>query len=176
MEKIIAIKLSNGTYVRVRGVEGLEDQTFYRWNGQEYRKMEKRERERLFNPIIKICKGCGKEFVATGNQRFCSDECKEPRKKPPIKKICDVCGQPFVPKYSSQKRCSEECSAEGKRRTLKKCTDEYKSNHPVRKKTNRERPLINEKKSEKKEPKDPYAWLDKINEHIRANGGKYVSK
>ena len=171
MEKIIAIKLSNGTYVRVRGVEGLEDQTFYRWNGQEYRKMEKRERERLFNPIIKICKGCGKEFVATGNQRFCSDECKEPRKKPPIKKICDVCGQPFVPKYSSQKRCSEECAAEGKIKTLKKCLKEYKTN-PERRKMNQERNLANQKQGQK----DPYAWLDKINEHIRANGGKYVSK
>lgn len=175
MEKIISIKLSDGSYIRVRDVKGLEEQTLYYWDGHAYRKLAKRERERLFNPIKKICRGCGKEFIPNGNQRFCSDECKKPRKKPPVKKICDICGQPFVPTYSSQKRCSKECSAEGKRRTLIKCKEEYKTN-PVRHKVKAERPLINEKKSEKQQQKDPYAWLDKMNEYLRANGGKYVSK
>ena len=93
------------------------------------------------------CQHCGKEFIKwRGNQKFCSDECRNNHAKKPPKvkvippRICLQCGQEFIPTNNNQKYCSEVCcEAYWGRRVVvhtmtcktcgKKFTDVYKAKY-----------------------------------------------
>lgn len=56
---------------------------------------------------VKICKQCGKEFLASSNrQMFCSYECRI-ESYPTV--ICPVCGNEFKPHRDAQTYCSKAC-------------------------------------------------------------------
>lgn len=174
----LAIKLSDGTFIRIADVRGgWEGRTLYRWDGTEWKKLTKAELEELLKPKTKICKGCGKEFIPiNGNQCFCSAECRKPRKKPPQQKICVICGKPFIPNYAYQKYCCKECADEKNREYARKNYHKYKVDPNCEKRTPKKYSTKYDKAHTSKSTKDPYEWLRKVNEHLRANDGKYVSK
>ena len=64
----------------------------------------------------RICPTCGKTFIAkTGNQIYCSRNCKEIPRKLENKgcllneRTCIICGKKFIPNSGQQQVCSEEC-------------------------------------------------------------------
>lgn len=69
---------------------------------------------RKANREEKACEQCGKLFMGTKAQKYCSNACKSAARRAAgldcEKRICQLCGQPFMAvKYKSQKYCSAEC-------------------------------------------------------------------
>ena len=74
--------------------------------------------------ILKICKGCGKEFEATHfNKKFCSPECYG------TLKVCKECGKEFRNHFVNQPYCSRTCGQKHRITQVKKncviCGKEY---------------------------------------------------
>lgn len=64
--------------------------------------------------IEKICDVCGKPFMGTKIQRFCSNACKAKFRRDngldDVERICEQCGKPFMTtRFGDQKYCSREC-------------------------------------------------------------------
>lgn len=64
--------------------------------------------------VEKTCDVCGRSFMGTKIQRFCSNACKAKFRRDSglddIERICEQCGKPFmVSRYESQKFCSRDC-------------------------------------------------------------------
>ena len=62
----------------------------------------------------KLCVVCGKAFMGTKIQRFCSNACKAKFRRDSglddVERICEICHKPFMAtRYSEQKYCSIEC-------------------------------------------------------------------
>jgi hypothetical protein len=62
----------------------------------------------------KACAVCGKLFMGTKVQRFCSNACKAKNRRDlgldNVQRICEQCGKPFMAsRFESQKYCSREC-------------------------------------------------------------------
>lgn len=70
-------------------------------------------------------------------------------------KICPMCGNRFTPTTNPQKYCCNRCAKEGY--ALK---DAMRKNNAVKR-------IIKH---------DPYEFLKNMNEHLRANGGKYAPR
>lgn len=89
------------------------------------------------------CVVCGQEYVPrTGNQKYCSYDCKykrdlekirEKRTKRTVRiypeKVCPTCGKKFTPKTSQQKYCSQHCRFENNKTKPKR--KQYKKRCPV---------------------------------------------
>lgn len=60
--------------------------------------------------MLRVCKGCGKEFESSNNRKlYCSKEC--PGRVYP-KKVCKECGKEFIPEAHNQLFCTKECRIE----------------------------------------------------------------
>jgi hypothetical protein len=59
----------------------------------------------------KICQNqsCGRTFIGTGHQKYCSGDCGLKIKKAILNKICIVCKNSFTTTKETQKSCSREC-------------------------------------------------------------------
>lgn len=91
------------------------------WHGsKEGKEWHKRHYEKTKAALHKqgdfICENCGKPFTAeiTGNNRFCSNNCKMAyRRKSGVDnetRECECCGKEFITnKYSKAKTCSRQC-------------------------------------------------------------------
>ena len=60
--------------------------------------------------VEKICKNCGKPFIAEDNRRKICDTCKEEYTKKHsvnynVEKICKCCGKPFIAETSRKRLC-----------------------------------------------------------------------
>lgn len=60
--------------------------------------------------VEKICKNCGKPFIAEDNRRRICDTCKEEYTKKHsvrynVEKICKCCGKPFIAETSRKSVC-----------------------------------------------------------------------
>lgn len=86
----------------------------------------------LNTPIAKLCKKCGKEFLArTTRQKYCSSDCYcgmyIPRSQEPITKICIECGQEFKAVNGNQRYCCYECMIKANSRKAKMRTPQPKA-------------------------------------------------
>ena len=68
--------------------------------------------------IEKVCEVCGKIFMGTKPQRFCTNACKakyrRDNKLDDTEHICEVCGKLFRSnRFKVQKYCSRECASIG---------------------------------------------------------------
>lgn len=66
----------------------------------------------------KICEVCGKTFMGTKIQRFCSNACKAKYRRDAglddVEMICETCGKPFMAtRYKKIKYCSRTCASIG---------------------------------------------------------------
>ena len=80
---------------------------------------------------IKLCAMCGKEFVAEGNRKYCSEECsakaklknwRNYRARKEQKKsfaICVLCGREFETSAANKKYCSDECRRYARQETFR---------------------------------------------------------
>jgi predicted nucleic acid-binding Zn ribbon protein len=64
----------------------------------------------------KVCEICGKSFMGTKAQKFCSNVCKAKFRRDSgvdnVPRICKVCGNVFMSsRFTDQKTCSRECSS-----------------------------------------------------------------
>lgn len=81
-------------------------------------------------PFNKICRVCGRPFVAKRQRnKVCSPEChratkiEAARRQKKKRRICQVCGKEFVSKWSGRRGnivCSEECRREAIARSKRK--------------------------------------------------------
>lgn len=90
------------------------------------KKFRKPRKPREDLPKEKVCKICGKTFIAKSIlQKYCSEDCRlkglrqaqyewAKRTRNVVKRKCVLCGKEFVANYN-QKCCSKECSAAKKR-------------------------------------------------------------
>lgn len=88
---------------------------------QEHKKihMKRDGHEKNYARTIKtfVCECCGKTFTAqnTGQNRFCSEKCRNYNKHHCIKKICAFCGKEFYTDVTEKaKYCSQNCAGKAK--------------------------------------------------------------
>lgn len=84
--------------------------------GREWHRIHGREVAAKMKPKPFVCEYCGKEFESknTGNNRFCSNNCKSHARRnsgvDDVTKICEVCGKEYIAnKYTNTRYCSGEC-------------------------------------------------------------------
>lgn len=79
--------------------------------------------ETWINLHRKICRRCGKEFIAKRNDAFeCG--CRRPTLEELVERKCEFCGKSFIPKQRNSKHCSGKC---GKRAEQRKNIERYKT-------------------------------------------------
>ena len=66
------------------------------------------------------CENCGKVFMGTKWQTYCSNACKSSARRKSgadnIERVCETCGKTFTAnKYAKRKHCSRECASIGHR-------------------------------------------------------------
>ena len=66
----------------------------------------------------KICVICGRTFMGTKTQSFCSNACKSKYRRvnglDDVDQVCLICGKTFrCSRFSKQKYCSKECASRG---------------------------------------------------------------
>ncbi|MCI8623781.1 MAG: hypothetical protein HFG26_08975 [Provencibacterium sp.] len=71
-----------------------------------------------------ICRDCGREFEACGQQRLCP-ACA-PRRTSKEPKTCPVCGKAFIPHIKTQTYCSARC------RAIQRAAEQAKERYTVR--------------------------------------------
>ena len=150
----------NGEYYHVHSIKKYPGAVLHVWTGTEYRPLTEREKEWVSNGgILKICKRCGELMCASHTAQHYCQECKDliskEREHPPVIKSCKWCGKQFVAKHSKQICCSDECEKANSSAECRKRAPRYKT---------------------VSKPRDPYAWLHAIDEHLKANDGKYYIK
>lgn len=64
----------------------------------------------------KTCNVCGRSFMGTATQRFCSNACKAKYRRDngldDVERVCEQCGKRFMAsRFGEQKFCSRECQA-----------------------------------------------------------------
>lgn len=82
----------------------------HEWHMEHYEEMK----DKFHQKVKGKCAVCGKEFIGTPHQKFCSNKCKSAYRRKSgvddVKRICVVCGKEFnVNRYSTRKTCSEAC-------------------------------------------------------------------
>lgn len=85
----------------------------HEWHLEHY----EQTKDKLHQRVKGKCEVCGKEFIGTPHQRFCSNNCKSAYRRKSgvddVKRICVVCGKEFnANRYSTKKTCSEACRRE----------------------------------------------------------------
>ena len=73
----------------------------------------------------KVCEFCGKNYLGTTRQRFCSVSCQQKARTARINKfgdrirICDFCGKGYEAKAAKQRFCCSSCKQKYQRRKSK---------------------------------------------------------
>ena len=80
--------------------------------------------------VEKICKNCGKPFIAEDNRRRICDTCKEEYTKKHsvrynVEKICKCCGKPFIAETSRRSVC-DTCKKANREKHAKEYCVQYK--------------------------------------------------